>query len=340
MTHDLSPLATLPDDEAAFTQTIEPFRGELRVHCYRMLGSFHDSEDLVQETLLRAWRNRSNFQGRSSVRTWLYRIATNACLDTLKRRPRRVLPQDITPPADPTVIPPMPTQEIAWLQPFPDRFLDVVPASEEGPADEVVSKETIELAFIAAVQHLPPRQRAALVLRDVLGWSAADSAALLEINVAALNSALQRARSTMRKHLPEHRSDWSPASETTDAEQTLTQRFMEAHERADIPAIASLLRQDVRLVMPPIAAWFDGRDAATTAMSVGFDTLVGHEIRTLRSSANRQPVVVFYTRPPGEPVFTALNVMLLRIEGGQVVDITGFDPREVLPAFDLPITLE
>src|SRR5262249_37456098 len=160
--------------------------------------------------------------------------------------PKRVLPQDIAPPADPTVIPAIPGQEIRWLEPFPDRYLEA--DADAGPDAEVVQKETIELAFIAAVQHLPARQRAALVLRDVLGWSASDSAELLEINVPALNSALQRARSTMRKHLPERRTEWSAPQDTTEPEQSLLLRFMEAHERADVPAIASLLRDDVRMV--------------------------------------------------------------------------------------------
>jgi RNA polymerase sigma-70 factor (ECF subfamily) len=339
MAQEINALAALPDDEAAFESTVERYRRALLVHCYRMLGSFQDAEDLVQETLLRAWRNRASFQGRSSLRTWLYRIATNACLDELKRRPRRVLPQDVVPPADPTVIPSVPTQEIPWLTPFPDRLLETVGTSEDEPAAQIVSKETIELAFIAAVQHLPPRQRAALVMRDVLGWSAAEAAALLEINIPALNSALQRARQTMRKHLPERRVEWTAASDTSAAEQELTRRFMAAHERFDMVAIASVLREDVRLIMPPIAAWFDGRDAVTTAMTVGFGTLAGHELRTVLTAANRQPAFVMYTRPPGERVFTALGVTLLRIEAGQVVDMIGFEPGTTLPILGLPMTL-
>jgi RNA polymerase sigma-70 factor (ECF subfamily) len=338
MTQHIPSAAALPDDAAAFSSATEPFRRELRIHCYRMLGSFQDSEDLVQETLLRAWRNRSNFEGRSSIRTWLYRIATNACLDFLQRRPRRVLPQDIAPPADPTLIPAIPGQEIPWLEPFPDLYLEA--DADAGPDAEVVQKETIELAFIAAVQHLPARQRAALVLRDVLGWSASDSAELLEINVAALNSALQRARSTMRKHLPERRAEWSAPEETTEPEQSLLLRFMEAHERADMPAIASLLREDVRMVMPPIAVWFDGRDAVTTAMGVGFGTMVGHELRTIATAANRQPAFVMYTRPPGEATFKALVLTIVKVENGRVVELTGFDPKTMLPAFGLPLTLE
>jgi RNA polymerase sigma-70 factor, ECF subfamily len=163
-------------DEAAFSGLVESYRPELQVHCYRMLGSFEDSEDLTQETFQRAWRKRRGFKGRSTFRAWLYRIATNACLDALARRPRRVLPQS----------------EVPWLQPYPDELLDEVRATDAGPDDVVVSKETIELAFLVAIQHLSPKQRAVLILRDVLGWSAEDTASLLETRVASVNSALQR----------------------------------------------------------------------------------------------------------------------------------------------------
>jgi RNA polymerase sigma-70 factor (ECF subfamily) len=174
----------------------------------------------------------------------------------------------------------------------------------------------------------------------VLGWSASDSAELLEINVPALNSALQRARSTMRKHLPERRTDWSAPQDTTEPEQSLLQRFMEAHERADMPTIASLLREDVRMVMPPLAVWFDGREAATTAMSVGFGTMVGHELRAIATAANRQPAFVMYSRPPGESAFNALVLTVVRVENGKVVEMTGFDPKTTVPGFGLPLTLE
>src|ERR671916_2616274 len=179
-------------DESAFAALVEPHRRELQVHCYRMLGSFEDSEDLVQETFLRAWRKRETFQGRSSFRAWLYRIATNACLDSLERRPRIAAVRDGA----------QPTAELPWLQPYPDQLLEEVATGEAEPEEEVVARETIELAFIAAIQLLPPRQRAVLIARDVLGWSAAETAGMLGISVAAGNSALQRARATMKEHLP------------------------------------------------------------------------------------------------------------------------------------------
>jgi RNA polymerase sigma-70 factor (ECF subfamily) len=218
--------------ESAFSALFERHRHELRVHCYRMLGSFDDAEDLVQETFLRAWRARSGFgaDGRVALRPWLYRIATNACLDALRSRPRRIMPEDVAPAGDPTLPPPPPT-DLPWLQPYPDRLL--APADEE-PGAVVTSRETIELAFIAAIQHLPPRQRAALILRDVLGWPAKDTAALLETTVVSANSALQRGRATLRRRLGERRTDWSGWSAPTDAERELLRRYIETHERADV----------------------------------------------------------------------------------------------------------
>src|SRR5919107_4151785 len=200
---------TSPREESAFTALVERHRAELQVHCYRMLGSFEDSEDLVQETFLRAWRGRASFSPRasSSFRAWLYRIATNACLDVLRRRPRRILPPQVAPAADPTV-PPSPPADLAWLQPYPDRLLEPIAPAHDEPGAVVVARETIELAFIAAIQHLPPRQRAVLILRDVLGWSAKETASLLDVTVVSANSALQRGRATLRQLLPERRTEW------------------------------------------------------------------------------------------------------------------------------------
>src|SRR5262245_6110788 len=189
-----------PTEQAAFAALTEPYRRELQVHCYRMLGSFQDAEDLVQETMLRAWRSRQQFQGRSSFRAWLYRIATNACLDALASKARRVLPYQLAPATDPRATSLFtPDPEIPWLQPYPDRLLDEVAPSDTEPDALAVERETIELAFLVAIQLLPPRQRAVLILRDVLGWSARETASLLESSVASANSALQRARATMKQ---------------------------------------------------------------------------------------------------------------------------------------------
>ena len=327
-------------DESTFAVAVERHRRELQVHCYRMLGSYDESEDLVQETFLRAWRGRESFQGRASPRTWLYRIATNACLDALDKRPRRVMPPDVSPPADPTLIPPPPVGARPWLQPYPDQLLDAIAAPDAEPGAEVVSKETIELTFIAAVQHLPPRQRAVLILRDVLDWSANESAALLDLSVAAVNSALQRARGTLKRHLPARRTEWAASRAPDEQEQVLVQRFMDAHEKADMQAIADLLREDARLVMPLLDAWFDGRQDVTTAMRVGFGTLLGASIRTLPLRANRQPGFGVYFRPADaeSSEHTALVIHLLRIEGAKIVEVTGFDPK-FLPACGLPMTI-
>ena len=202
---------TDPRQESEFAALVERHRRELQVHCYRMLGSFEDSEDLVQETFLRAWRKRASFSsgGPSSFRAWLYRIATNACLDVLRSRPRRVLPPQVAPAGDPAA-PPSPPADLPWLQPYPDRLLEPIAPAEDEPGAVVVARETIELAFLAAIQHLPPRQRAVLILRDVLGWSAKDTASLLDASVASVNSALQRARATLRDRLGERRTEWAP----------------------------------------------------------------------------------------------------------------------------------
>jgi RNA polymerase sigma-70 factor, ECF subfamily len=205
-------------DQSAFGALAERYRRELHVHCYRMLGSFEDAEDLVQETFLRAWHRRATFAGHSTFRAWLYRIATNACLDALARRPRQV------PPGSAPAAGAAPSPEVSWLRPYPDHLLQAVAPSDEEPDVAVVTKETIELAFLVAIQHLPPRQRAVLILRDVLGWSAREAASMLDASVASANSALQRARATLRQHLPERRLDWAPSADSSRQERELVQR--------------------------------------------------------------------------------------------------------------------
>jgi RNA polymerase sigma-70 factor (ECF subfamily) len=306
-------------DQAAFAALAEPHRRELQVHCYRMLGSFTDAEDMVQETLLRAWRRRETYAGRSTFRAWLYRIATNACIDHLQRHPRR-------PGGD---------GEVTWLQPFPDRLLEQAAPSDTEPDAVVVARETIELAFLVAVQHLPPRQRAVLMLRDVLGWSAAESAAVLDASVASVNSALQRARATLREHLPQRRSEWSPAG-PTDEERDVLQRFMEAAERADIPALGSLLREDAVFSMPPQPEVTRGRDAIVElwAPALAGPTALG-ELLLVPVWMNHQPAAANYVRQPGDSAFRALAVDVLRVEDGAITDILSFEHTETFPVFDL-----
>ena len=210
-------MTAVADDESAFSDLTERHRRELHVHCYRMLASFDEAEDAVQETFLRAWRSRDTFDGSSLFRAWLYRIATNVCLDLLRRSSRRLTAMQSF-------------AEVPWLQPYPDQLLDEVAPIDDEPDAVVVERETIELAFLAAMQVLPPRQRAALILRDVLGGPAIETASILETSVAAANSALQRARATMQEHLPSHRVDWSPSTPSAD-ERALLERFIDAHER-------------------------------------------------------------------------------------------------------------
>jgi RNA polymerase sigma-70 factor (ECF subfamily) len=321
-------------DADAFATRAERHRRELQLHCYRMLGSYEDSEDLVQETLLRAWRSRRTFkpEGTSSFRAWLYRIATNACLDALAKRPRRVLPHDVAPPADPTAAPPA-DADLPWLQPYPDRLLEGIASSEAEPDAAIVAKETVELAFLAAIQHLPPRQRAVLLLRDVLGWSAKETAELLQTSVAAVNSALQRARTTLRERLPARRTDWTSSSEPSAQERALLRRYMDAHERADAAALDAVLREDARISFPPKPLWYDGREpfrrAADRHAAPG-------EYRFVPTRANRQPATAIYLRRPGDSAYRPLVLEVLRIEDGQIAEIVDFGFTELFAAFGLP----
>jgi RNA polymerase sigma-70 factor, ECF subfamily len=312
------------DDRSTFAALVEPHRRELQVHCYRMLGSYEDSEDVVQESFLRAWRGRAAFtdEGPSSFRAWLYRIATNACLDVLRGRSRRVMPPDVGPAGDPHAPPPPPV-ELPWLQPYPDRLLEGIAPPEDQPDAVAVTRETIELGFMAAIQHLSAKQRAVLLLRDVLGWSAKDTASLLDASVASVNSALQRARVTLRSRLPKRRTDWARPSGPTEEERELLRRYVEAHERTDVDALAELLRADARLTMPPHPTWYDGRRAIRVASEKGFDPEFG-ELRSVVAAANLQPAAAHYLRRPGESEFQPLALDVLRIEDGLVAEIHSF----------------
>jgi len=309
-------------DEAAFSALVERHRRELQVHCYRMVGSLEEAEDLTQETFLRAWRKRASFAGRSTIRAWLYRIATNACLDALARRPRR------------------PTGgEVLWLQPYPDELLESLPAPGDEPDATVVARETIELAFMVAVQHLPPRPRAVLILRDVLGWPAKDTAALLEMSVPAANSALQRARATMKEHLPEERVAWAPGADADAGERALIRRYIEASEEADAQAIAALMREDATFTMPPQPGRWTGRDTIVRSwIEGGFGSPEFGHLRCLPTRANHQPAVANYVLRPGDDTYRAMALDVLRIVDGAIADIVTFDD-DVFGRFGLPATL-
>lgn len=325
-------------DQAAFSAIAEPYRRQLHIHCYRMLGSFDDAEDMVQETMLRAWRSRAGFEGRSSFRNWLYRSATNACLNTLERSPRRVMAYDVTPATDDPRTQPKWDPEIPWIQPYPDDLLEPPAPAEGEPEAMAISRETIELVYLAAIQHLPPRQRAVLILSDALEWSAKETADLLEMSVPSVNSALHRARSTMRDALP-HRTDQNAAVERpTDEERHLLHQFMDAYERADASALTRLLREDARLTMPPGLLWFNGRDS----MMRLYEMLLGPDgfgdFRMVPTAANRMPAAAAYLRARGKAEFRLAGLNVLRIEAGKIVEVTSFRP-DLCVAFHLPTRL-
>ena len=317
-----SATSTTAGDEAAFGELVQRHRRELHLHCYRMTGSFDEAEDLVQETFLRAWRKRDSFEGGPGFRAWLYRIATNACLDALRSSRRR--PSTVQSFA-----------EVPWLQPYPDRLLDELAPSDTQPDAVVVARETIELTYLAVIQLLPPRQRAVLILRDVLDWSAAEAAAMLEMSVAAANSALQRARATLRRRLPGRPSEWS-GSEPSQEERLLLEAFIDAHERADAAAAAALARDDIRVTMPPHPWCFEGLEAIRPMLEEG---LTGPgEWRLVPTWANRQPAAASYLKAPGDTEFRAFKLDVLRVEGGRIAEITTFGAT-LFPAFGLPATL-
>jgi RNA polymerase sigma-70 factor, ECF subfamily len=319
-------------DQDAFAALTGPYRRELQVHCYRMLGSIEDAEDAVQETLLRAWRKRETFGARSTYRAWLYGIATNTCLDALERRSRRFMPPDVAPAADPLATP-VPASEIPWLEPYPDRLLEQVADDALGPDETYVARETIELAFLAAIQHLPPRQRAVLILRDVLGWSARETAEIVGTSVIAGNSALQRGRETLKQHLPERRVEWAETRTPDADEQLLLERYLDAWSRTDVDALVALLADDARLAMPPTPAWYSGREAiAAFFANFPFAPSARKHIH-VPTRANRQPAfAVFLAGDPGTAA-SPFALEVLRVENGLIAEIDYFLQPELLEHF-------
>ena len=316
--------AAIAGEESAFAALTEHHRRELHVHSYRMLASFDDAEDAVQETFLRAWRSRDSFDGSSLFRAWLYRIATNVCLDMLRRSSRRVTAMKSF-------------AEVPWLQPYPDRLLDEVAPSDDEPDAIAVERETIELAFLAAMQLLPPAQRAAFIVRDVLGWPASETASLPGTSVAAANSALQRARATMHEHLPEHRAEWS-AGQPSAEERALLDRFIDAHERCDAAAAVAITAQDIRVTMPPYLLFFEGLQEIASLMENALGPGRDGDWRLLGTQANRMRTAASYLRRPGDSEFRAFKFDVLRVEDGKIAEITTFGPA-LFGAFDLPQVL-
>ena len=317
-------------NEQAFAELTAPYRRELHVHCYRILGSVQDAEDALQETLLAAWRGLGGYEQRASLRTWLYRIATNRCLNSLRATGRRAPMQ---PPFGELPLPPPSRQtEVVWLEPYPDLLLDELPDAAPGPDCVYEANESISLAFITVLQTLPPRQRAVLILRDVLGFRAAEVAEMLEQTEDSVASALKRARATLSR-APDLRETPPPAPESPQ-ERELVRRLTDAYESGDVDALLELLTEDVWLRMPPVPLEYQGRDAAIQFLRVVvFDA--GHELRMLPSRANRQPALGMYIRDPATGIFRASGLLVLSLAGDRVSEITRFD-RGVLAAFGLP----
>ena len=324
-------------DQHAFQQLVERHRRELLVHCYRMLGSFHDAEDVVQETYLRAWRGIKRFDGRSSFRYWLYRIATNACLNAFARRANagRVLPETYGPPTE-RMPDREPALDIAWLEPCPDSALEQIVDNAPGPDVRYAAREAVHLAFIAAIQLLPARQRAALLLHDVLGWSAAESARLLESSVPAVNSAVQRARATLDERLP-GRAPYAVAA-ASDEQRALLRRYVSAWESTDVDAFATLLKVDAVMSMPPWRQWYRGRhDIATFFARTGAPG--GHApFRLVPTAANRQAAFAFYSRWQS-PEWRFHSIQLLVCEGNMIARMNSFVMPALASMFGLPVVL-
>src|SRR5919202_4784652 len=312
-------------DENAFGRLVEPRRGELHAHCYRMLGSVHDAEDALQEALLRAWRGLGRFEGRSSPRSGLYKIATNPCLGAIARRPKRVLPIDYGPRADPHVGPGEPVVESVWIEPYPDERLGL----EDGfaaPEARYERRESVELAFVAALQQLPPNQRAVLILREVLGFSANEVAGTLDTTTAAVNSALQRARKAVEERLPERSQQATARALGDERLSEIVEGYVEAWERGDVDAVVSMLTEDASFAMPPLRSWYGGRDEIATFLA-GWPLSGARRWRPVRARANGQEALGFYSwdeQAGTSPPF-ALNVLTLR--GEQISDVTAFVAR-------------
>jgi len=314
-------------NEDAFRRLVEPHRNELHAHCYRMLGSLHDAEDALQDTLLRAWRALSGFEGRSSLRSWLYRIATNSSLNAIERRPKRVLPVDYGPATDPHGGPGEPVVESVWVEPYPDEQLGV----EDGyaaPESRYERRESVELAFIAALQHLPAKQRAVLILRDVLGFSAKEAADTLATTAAAVNSALQRARAKVEERLPEQSQQATLRSLGDEGLREVVEGYVEAWDRGDVDAVVTRLAEDAAFAMPPLRTWFRGREAIAIFLA-GWPLSGEWRWRHLPARANGQPALAFYAWDADERSYLPFALNVLTIRGARISDVTAFVTRSI-----------
>jgi RNA polymerase sigma-70 factor (ECF subfamily) len=320
-------------DENAYRRLVEPRQAELHAHCYRMLGSVHDAEDALQEALLRAWRALPRFERRSSIRSWLYRIATNTCLDLIAKRPKRVLPIGYGPPSDPHGGPGPPLVESVWVEPYPD-----------APDASYEQRESVELAFIAALQHLPARQRAVLILREVLGFSAKEVCESLETTVASVNSALQRARKTIDEKLPDQSQQATLRTLGDEQVRAIVERYMDAWERGDVDAVVALLAEDATIAMPPMASWYRGADVVVFISDWAFsgrlyDMEGDRRVRVLPARANGQPAIGTYAWNEEAGRFLPTVLQVLTFDGARIADITGFVDPSAFARFGLPESL-
>jgi RNA polymerase sigma-70 factor, ECF subfamily len=310
--------------ESEFQQRVEPFRADVHAHCYRMLGSVQDAEDALQETMLRAWRGLDRYEGRASLRTWLHRIATNACLDLIHKRPKRVLPIDYGPPADPHENPAEPLIESVWVEPYPDEHVGY----EE--------RESVELAFVAALQYLPPIQRAVLIQREVLGFSAQEVAETLDTSVASVNSALQRARKAVDQKVPAQTQQATVRQLGDRKLQELVDTYVDAWERADVDAVTAMLTDDAVLTMPPRPTWLRGREACATFLREYVFAQRAHDaVRLIRTSASGQVAFGTYIPDADTGALRGRVLQVLTFAGPRIADVTAFVEPEILPRFGL-----
>jgi RNA polymerase sigma-70 factor (ECF subfamily) len=312
-------------DEQAFARLIEPYRGQLHAHCYRMLGSVHDAEDALQEVSLRAWRGLGRFEGRSSLKSWLYTIATNTCLNQIERRPKRVLPVDYAPAADPHGGPGAPVVESVWVEPYPDELIGVEDELA-GPEASYEQRESVELAFVAALQLLPANQRAVLILREVLGFSAQEVADTLDTTVASVNSALQRARKAVEERAPAQTQQATLRELGDERVRHIVERYMDAWERNDVDTVMEMLAEDASFTMPPLASWFSGEESIRIFLS-GWPLSGTWRWRPIRAHANGQPALAFYIWDDGEQAYMPFALNVLTFRGELISDVTAFVTR-------------
>jgi RNA polymerase sigma-70 factor (ECF subfamily) len=323
-------------DERAFADLVEPYRRELYAHSYRMLGSHADVEDAMQDALLRAWRGLPRFEGRSSLRSWLYRIATNACLRAIERRPKRVLPIDYAPAADPHDGFADAVDDPIWLEPYPDAGLGLEGLA--GPDARFEQREAVELAFVAALQHLPARQRAVLILRDVLGFSARETADVLETTPVSIDSALQRAHKTVDERLPTQSQQQTLRSLGDGELSGLVERYIAAWEQNDVDSMVTMLVEDARMVMPPLPSWYSGR-RQVGAFLRGYVLAHAERWHLVRTSANGQPAVAAYVWRGEAGAFVPHCVNVLTFRDNRIEEIAAFLDTSVFRAFELPATV-